>query len=257
MSRMNADKPNKNGSLALLRGTGKVRNTLVRLALIRVNPRKSASVILSLMLAACAAPRHEISMEGPTTARPPELPANAVPTGGIYQAAAYRPLFEDRKPRYVGDILTVQINEKLNASQTANSNTERKSDFDIGLPGVKGILGKDIKPISATANTTNSFDGKGATTSSNVFTGTITVTVTDVLANGNLRVVGEKQIGIRLNSEVLKFSGVINPAQIQPGNLISSTQVADARLDYRGGGYIEEAQVKGWLSRFFDSFSPF
>jgi flagellar L-ring protein precursor FlgH len=70
-------------------------------------------------------------------------------------------------------------------------------------------------------------------------------------------VAGEKQIGIRQNSEVLKFTGVINPALIQPGNVVSSTQVADARLDYRGGGYIEQAQVQGWLARFFNQFSPF
>jgi len=225
--------------------------------LLRVGARRFAPALLSVLLAACAYPRHDVAMEGPTTARPPELPANAVPTGGIYQAAAYRPLFEDRKPRYVGDILTVQINEKLDASQSANSNTEKKSDFDLNLPGVSGVLGKDIKSVTANASVSNTFDGKGATTSSNLFTGTITVTVIDVLANGNLFVVGEKRIGIRQNSEVLKFSGVINPAQIQPGNLISSTQVADARLDYRGGGYIEEAQIKGWLSRFFDSFLPF
>jgi flagellar L-ring protein precursor FlgH len=224
---------------------------------LRVSPRRFAPALLSVLLAACAYPRHDVAMEGPTTARPPELPANAVPTGGIYQAAAYRPLFEDRKPRYVGDILTVQINEKLDASQSANSNTEKKSDFDLNLPGVSGVLGKDIKSVTANASVSNTFDGKGATTSSNLFTGNITVTVIDVLANGNLFVVGEKRIGIRQNSEVLKFSGVINPAQIQPGNLISSTQVADARLDYRGGGYIEEAQIKGWLSRFFDSFLPF
>jgi len=225
--------------------------------LIRLNPGRSASALCALVLAACAAPRHDIVTEGPTTARPPEVPPNVVPTGGIYQATAYRPLFEDRKPRYVGDILTVQINEKLNASQSANSNTEKKSDFSLNLPGVSGVLGKGIKPIAANANVSDTFDGKGATTSSNLFTGTITVTVIDVLANGNLHVVGEKRIGIRQNSEVHKFSGVIDPAQIQPGNLISSTQVADARLDYRGGGYIEEAQIKGWLSRFFDSWLPF
>jgi flagellar L-ring protein precursor FlgH len=219
--------------------------------------RHLLTLCLSALLAACAAPRHEVALEGPTTARPPELPANGMPTGGIFQAAAYRPLFEDRKPRYVGDILTVQLNEKLNASQTANSSTERTADFEIALPGINGVLGKDIKGVNAAGNTSNAFDGKGATSSSNLFTGTITVTVIDVLANGNLRVVGEKQIGIRRNSEVLKFSGVINPAQIQPGNLISSTLVADARLDYRGGGYIEEAQIKGWLSRFFDSWTPF
>ena len=77
------------------------------------------------------------------------------------------------------------------------------------------------------------------------------------MANGNLMVAGEKQIGIRENSEVLRFSGVVNPAQIQYGNVISSSQVADARLDYRGGGNIEQAQIQGWLGRFFNSWSPF
>jgi flagellar L-ring protein precursor FlgH len=182
---------------------------------------------------------------------------NGVPNGGIFQAAAYRPLFEDRKPRYIGDILTVSINEKLNASQSANSNTERKSDTEISYPGIKGILGTNVNPLNATISSSNAFDGKGATSSSNAFTGSITCTVVDVLANGNLLIAGEKRIGIRQNSEVLKFTGVIDPARIQPGNLISSTLVADARLDYRGGGYIEEAQIKGWLSRFFDSFAPF
>ncbi len=122
---------------------------------------------------------------------------------------------------------------------------------------MKGVLGTNINALNAAASSSNSFDGKGATSSSNLFTGTITVTVVEVLVNGNLRIAGEKQIGIRRNGEVLKFTGVIDPARIQPGNTVSSTQVADARLDYRGTGYIEEAQIKGWLSRFFDSFTPF
>jgi flagellar L-ring protein FlgH len=213
---------------------------------------------LALLLTACASPRHDVVKNTPTTARPPAVTAQAgMPTGGIFQPTAYRPLFEDRKPRYVGDILTVNINERLNASQSANSNTERTSEFEVALPGVKGILGTNINALNAAASASNTFDGKGATTSSNLFSGAITVTVIEVLANGNLVIAGEKQIGIRRNSEVLKFTGVINPAQIQPGNVVSSTQVADARLDYRGGGYIEEAQIKGWLSRFFDSFTPF
>ena len=198
-------------------------------------------------------------VDGATSARPaPPPPAPvAAPTGGIFQSAAYRPLFEDRKPRFVGDLLTISINEKLNASQKANSSAERSSEIELGLPGVKGVFGRKINPLDAKATTANTFDGKGATESSNLFAGTITVTVIEVLANGNLRVAGEKQIGIRQNSEVLRFSGVIDPAQIQPGNVVSSTQVADARLDYRGGGYIEEAQIQGWLARFFNSVLPF
>jgi flagellar L-ring protein precursor FlgH len=217
-----------------------------------------ATCLLAIALAGCAAPRHPVSIGMQTTARPEQPVGNGgVPTGGIFSPAGYRPLFEDRKPRYVGDILTIQINERLNASQKANSAAERKSELAATIPAVRGVLGTDVNGLDAKAKTGNTFDGKGETASSNLFTGTITVTVIEVLANGNLRVAGEKQIGIRQNSEVLRFSGVVNPAQIQPGNVVSSTQVADARLDYRGGGYIEEAQIQGWLARFFNSFSPF
>jgi len=214
---------------------------------------------LTVWVAGCAAPRHAvIKDETATSARPDPLPNQAGnPTGGIFLQAAYRPLFEDRKPRFVGDILTIEINERLNASQKANLNTERTTEIEAQIPAIGGVFGKNFKAIDAGASTTNTFDGKGETASSNLFTGTITVTVIEVLANGNLVVAGEKQIGVRRNSEVLKFRGVVNPDSIRPGNVVSSTQVADARLDYRGGGTIEEAQMQGWLARFFNVFSPF
>ncbi len=210
------------------------------------------------MLAGCAAPRHAVVDLGTqTTARPEPTPQAALaPSGAIFQSNGFRPLFEDRKPRYVGDLLTIQINERLNASQRANSSAGRSSEAEVAFPGVT-LFGRKLKPVNAKASTNNTFDGKGETASSNLFTGTITATVVEVLPNGNLRVAGEKQIGIRQNSEVLRFSGVIDPAQILPGNVVSSTQVADVRLDYRGGGYIEEAQIQGWLARFFNSWLPF
>ena len=83
------------------------------------------------------------------------------------------------------------------------------------------------------------------------------MTVIEVLPNGNLLVSGEKQIGINQGSEFVRFSGVVNPATISPANAVSSTQVADARLEYRGNGYIDEAQTMGWLARFFLTFLPF
>jgi flagellar L-ring protein precursor FlgH len=107
------------------------------------------------------------------------------------------------------------------------------------------------------ANSANKFDGKGGATNNNDFTGTITVTVIEVLANGNLVVSGEKQIGINQGSEFIRFSGVVNPSTITNGNSVSSAQVADARIEYRASGYIDEAQVMGWLARFFLTFLPF
>lgn len=210
------------------------------------------------LLAGCASPRDQIKVGPVTSARPvaAEDPAEH-PTGAIFRSRGNVLLFEDRRPRAVGDLLTITINETTNASQSASSNTEKKTSATATLPKISGVLGMAVNGLNATASGDNAFNGTGATTSAGAFTGTITVTVIEVLANGNLRVAGEKQIGIRENSEVLRIAGVVDPALIQPGNVISSTQIADARLDYRGGGNIEQAQIQGWFGRFFNSWSPF
>jgi len=210
------------------------------------------------LVSGCAAPRAPVAPNAPMTARAQAYdPLAAAPTGAIFRANNVVYLFEDRKPRIVGDLLTIQINENTSASQTANSSTEKKTAITANLPKVTGVLGHNINGLNLNSASDNAYNGTGQTASTGMFTGTITVTVIEVLANGNLVVAGDKQIGIRQNSDSLRFTGVVDPTFIQPGNVISSTQVADARLDYRGGGYIEEAQIQGWLGRFFNSWSPF
>jgi flagellar L-ring protein precursor FlgH len=228
------------------------KNRVQRIGLIAALP------VVCGLIGCSAAPRADVAPHAPTSAKAlPYDPAAVAPTGGIFHSNNAVFLFEDRKPRVIGDLLTIQINENLNASQSANSNTEKKTATSATLPKISGVLGMGIGGLNMNAASDSAFTGAGATASSNVFTGTITVTVVEVLPNGNLKVAGEKQIGIRQNSEVLKLSGVIDPTFIQPGNIVSSTQVADVRLDYRGGGNIEEAQIQGWLGRFFNSWMPF
>jgi flagellar L-ring protein precursor FlgH len=202
----------------------------------------------------------------PMTARPaPVAQPQLQPSGGsIYQAASpnqpyfgYRPLFEDRRARSVGDTLVIQINEKTAASKKSDSSAERSQSSTFGIGSLAGLPGKSFLNSSLDASSDSKFDGKGAATNNNDFVGTITVTVTEVLPNGNLLVSGEKQIGINQGSEFIRFSGVVNPATIAAGNSVSSAQVADARMEYRANGYIDEAQVMGWLARFFLTFLPF
>ena len=59
------------------------------------------------------------------------------------------------------------------------------------------------------------------------------------------------------NVDVMRFTGTVDPRQLQPGSIINSTQVANVRVESRGRGAQGEAQTVGWLSRFFLSFNPF
>ena len=187
----------------------------------------------------------------------PAAPAPVkVANGAIFQLASYRPLFEDHRARHVGDILVIAIEEKISASQSANSTVEKSGGLDASISALPGVPSKAFARGTATASSSNTFEGKGSTDASNDFKGTITATVTRVLPNGHLIISGEKQIGVNSNVDVLRFSGQVDPRSIKPGNTVSSTQVANVRLEHRGRGAQAEAQVIGWLARVFLSVLP-
>jgi flagellar L-ring protein precursor FlgH len=211
---------------------------------------------LALLLAGCAFTPAPV-VHQPMTARPALPPFAAPANGAIYSAASYRPLHEDRRARAVGDTLIIVINEKTSANKKAASSASRSGSVQYGVTALKGLPGKSFLGSELEASSSNRFEGEGEASAANDFTGTIAVTVIEVLANGNLLVSGEKQIAMTQGSEFVRFSGVVNPATIGPNNAVSSTQVADARIEYRANGYLDEAQIMGWLARFFLSFLPF
>ena len=191
-----------------------------------------------------------------TKAAPAVAAAPAVPlaTGSIFNAATYRPLFEDHRARLVGDTLTVQIVEKVNASAKSTSSVDKSGSVDAGISAMPFV--KSLSRASASATGANTFGGKGTTEGSSDFTGTITVVVREVLPNGHLLVAGEKQIGVNNNVDSLRFSGQLDPRTIQAGNTVPSTQIANVRLEHRGRGAQADAQVMGWLGRVFLSVLP-
>ena len=187
--------------------------------------------------------------------RPAALPNNN--QGSLFNNATYRPAFEDRRARVVGDSLTIQIVENITASQKSSSSIDRTSKAEAGISAFP-LLPKSLTDRATLgANSANSFAGQGGTESANTFTGAITATVVDVLPNGHLVVTGEKQIGVNQNVDVLRFSGTVDPRNIQPGNQVLSTQVANTRIESRSRGAQGEVQAIGWLSRFFLNVLPF
>lgn len=194
----------------------------------------------------------------PISVRPAAPPPPVHTAGAIYAAGLSNGLiFEDRRARRVGDTLTIAIVENTNASKKTATNTGRASNNNFGVTGLQGLPGKSFLGSTLGATSDFSFDGKGESSNNNAFTGTITVTVTDVLPNGNLLVSGEKQVGINQGSEYIRLSGVVNPIHLNAANTVASTQVADARIEYRGSGALAENQQTGWLTRFFLNVLPF
>lgn len=197
-----------------------------------------------------------VDMSGPTSARPIAVQAPAVSNGSIFQASQYRPLFEDHRARLIGDALTVQIVEKVSASQSSTSSVDKGGKIGASVSALPFVSPKAFARASATGSSSNTFEGKGSTENTNNFSGVITATVIEVLPNGHLIIAGEKQIGVNHNVDVLRFSGQVDPRAIQPGNSVASAQIANVRIEHRGRGQQAEAQGIGWLSRFFLNVLP-
>lgn len=220
--------------------------------------RKSFATVLMVVtaLAACTTVP-PTNVHQPMTARPQPRPDNLAATGSIFQPGFSRTLFEDRRARYVGDTMTIAISEANTASSKSDTKASKATSVTAAVPTVSGLPGKSFQGLNLSASGSNSLTGQGETAANNVFTGSITVTVIEVLPNGNLLVSGEKQVAIGENTEYIRLSGVVNPYYISAANSISSSQVADARIEYKERGVISEAQVMGWLARFFLSALPF
>jgi flagellar L-ring protein FlgH len=213
---------------------------------------KRLFLVTLLALAGCAAPPPSI-VQRPTSARPLLVDAGAATDGAIYHAGSYRPMFEDRRARHIGDILTISIVEKTSAVKAGQSSGSKTGSASLGVPGpLQGKLGASIA-----TNNASKFEDAANQSASNTFTGTIGVTVSEVLPNGNLIVVGEKQVAMDKGVEYIRFSGMVSPDTIQPGNTVSSTLVADARVEYRTSAHIDRAEMSSMFSRFFQSMLPF
>lgn len=219
------------------------------------------ALLAASALAGCASSPKSI-VHQPTSVRPVPQPEPLYGNGAIFQSNSRGSLFEDRAARQVGDVLTVSIEENLIAKSKSSSNANRSGSLSqtastpLAAPYLPGVLEK-VANAGYKLESANKFDGKGETNAENTFTGNITVTVVEVLANGNLVVSGEKQIAIHNQHEFLRFSGVVSPFDIKPGNQISSTKVADARIEQRASGSVGDVQDAGWLQKLFMAVSPF
>lgn len=221
-----------------------------------------------LALSGCMAPapKPDDPYYAPVMPRTP-LPA-AQNNGSIYKAGFENGLFSDRKAYRVGDIITITLNERTQASKNTNSQISKDSSASLGVPNLFGMavapknplasigalgMTNDTLSLSADFDATRSADGSGQAGQSNSLTGSITVSVAEVMPNGILLVRGEKWMTLNTGDELVRIAGLVRADDIATDNTVSSTRIADARITYSGTGAFADAAQPGWMSRFFVS----
>jgi len=192
--------------------------------------------------------------------RPEVLKPPMQKTGSIYQNNYDMRLFEDQIARRVGDILTITLDERTQAKKSADINVNKNLDITMTVPKLYGmdpsiVMGDALtNQVQASRNAL----GNGQANQSNSLTGSITVSVVEVLPNGNLKVRGEKRVALNQGNEYIRVSGIIRPIDIDASNTVASGLLADATIMYTGDGAIADANRMGWLSRtFFSWMFPF
>jgi len=216
-------------------------------------------VALVLLVAGCA--------ETPLKRDPEYAPAQPIQPapmpdgdGAIYHSGYARAWVESARARNVGDLLTVRLVERTDAEKRSASSVSKTLSQEIKLPVwagqtyPKNALGQPLVGLDSSTD----FEGEGDAAQGNKLTGEVTVTVVQVLTNGNLAVRGEKRLGINQGNEYIRIAGIVRPEDIDPLNIVLSTKVADATFQYVGEGQVADAAVMGWLARFFiTAFWPF
>jgi flagellar L-ring protein FlgH len=176
-------------------------------------------------------------------------------SGSIYQAGYDMRLFEDNKARRVGDVLSITFNEATAANKAADLSQEKQNSMSFTAPSLYGMAVQTAtgKNLQTTVTSDNKFSGTGKADQSNSLTGNISVTVIELLPNGDLKVRGEKRVTLNQGDEYLRLSGIVRPIDIDPSNTVSSDKVADATIMYTGNGSMADASKMGWLSRILNS----
>lgn len=211
-------------------------------------------VALLLLLTACTS----VPPRDPAFA--PVQPAGLMPpiqnSGSIYQSGYDMRLFEDNKAMRVGDVLTIKLDELTQAKKADDLNAKKDTDALVSAPTAAGFALSSLTGNDAATKVAakRGFTGAGSADQSNSLSGNISVTVIELLPNGNLKVRGEKRVTLNQGDEYIRLSGIVRPVDIAPDNTLSSAKVADATIMYTGEGAMADASKMGWVSRIL--YSP-
>ncbi|WP_258546867.1 MULTISPECIES: flagellar basal body L-ring protein FlgH [unclassified Psychromonas] len=186
---------------------------------------------------------------------PVEPSKAAVPvqiTGSLFNDSTSTDLYSYAPKFQVGDIINVVLEEESVATKSASTNLSNDNTYNldpIKIPG--GNLTVNDKEVELGVSQDQTFGGESGSSQSHSLSAKMTVSVIEVLNNGNLLVRGEKWLLINNGKEYIRLTGIIRPRDVTEDNSVDSYQVADSRIEFSATGEHAEMQTRGWLSSLF------
>ena len=227
----------------------------------RMNTRASlaATAAASVLTVACSGPMPLAHSPEFAPVQPMPVNVNLPATGAIF-AADNTDMWQAKRRSYrVGDIITVLLSESTQAARTLNNETSREASNNSVPSGLTTAL-QNAGPLLGglkTDGAKTSNKGKGTADQQASLTGSIAVTVTEVQANGNLVIRGEKQLSLSEGGEVIQVAGIIRPDDVSAINTVQSRRLANAQISYKGVGDLANSTRAGWGTSALYKFWPF
>ena len=210
--------------------------------------------LAAMALSACSVMPREplVHSEGFRPVYPIAQAAPQIATGAIYNGAQSESFFGRGRSFQIGDVITVMLNESTQAGRTQSGVVKRTSTNDV-----VGSLTGGFLPIVNAAGGNIKSEGTGTADQTASLTGSVAVSVIDVMANGNLVLRGEKQLALTEGAEIIQVAGVVRPDDIAPNNTVQSRRLANAQITYRGTGDMAAATRAGWATSGLLKLWPF
>ncbi|CAB3678843.1 Flagellar L-ring protein [Paraburkholderia phenoliruptrix] len=207
-------------------------------------------------LSACASAQKSI-VDTPMAPPLVSAPLNVNTQGAIYQAGTLMVLYETPRAQHIGDVLTIRLSESYSGNNSSTAAASRASSITADAADKSTGAAARLARLFNIGSASTEFKGQGSLTDVSGMNGTLAVTVIGTMPSGNLVVSGEKVISMSGNRDRLRLSGVVNPKDIESGNYVASSKVANARIEQAGTGMLSDATTMGWLQRMFLSVLTF
>lgn len=221
------------------------------------------AILSVLTLSGCSSTPERVENFSYEPSYPLNIPQQAqTQNGSLYQAGGMT-LFDDSRAHRIGDIITISLTEKFDAKKKDEAKYNKSNSQDFGVSTPLNVFGRSAGQMASELGTlgvgygsNGAFAGKSDVKQNSSLTGSIAVTVVEVISNGNLVVRGEKRLTIHEGDELIQFAGIIRPQDIRPDNTIDSTKVADVRLVYKDVGVSGDTNRPSALTQWMNKYWP-